>query len=209
MGCGTGLDWQGIRGRQGHGIQRGHQQCQEEGAFEPGEKAIHQQAGFSITQPDVNVGAMHRRVAARGPARAYLQECRVVNGSDINVAGGHGGSLHLGMAPQAQVRVIFDQQLFIDGSVRVVADGTAFMHRLVFKNEGPRLVLMASGAVFILPGHGKAPGGLKNVLAVRVVALHAIHETLRHGMMLGQTEFALDIQVAFQAGIRFFTRVYN
>ncbi len=133
----------------------------------------------------------------------------MVNGSDIDVAGGHGGSLNLGMAPQAQVRVIFDQQLFIDGSVRVMADGAAFVHRLVFKNEGSRLVLMARGTALILPGHGKTPGGLENVLTVRVVALHAIHETLRHGMMLGQTEFALDIQVAFHAGIRFFTRVYN
>jgi len=54
-------------------------------------------------------------VAAGGPTRALLQEVRMVDVSDENVAGRF---LLLEMAFYAERRVTFIQQSLVDGSVR-------------------------------------------------------------------------------------------
>lgn len=69
--------------------------------------------------------------------------------------------------------------------MRVVTGGTTFAERGMFENDRLGLLAMALGARFIQARHGQTPGGLHDVLAMRVVALDAIHFPFDDRMMLG------------------------
>ena len=58
--------------------------------------------------------------------------------------------LLLEMAFEAKVLVPLHQHFIVHRSVRVVAGGAAFTHRLVFKHERPSLGNVAFGTGFIL-----------------------------------------------------------
>ena len=42
----------------------------------------------------------------------------------------------------------------------------------------------------------------ENIRAVRIVALHAIHALLQHGMMVREPELGVHLHVALKAGCR-------
>ena len=125
-------------------------------------------------------------MATGRPACPLAKQERVGNTADIYFA--QGLILHLGMALQAKVGIILDEQLSVNRAVGVVTDGATFAHRLVLKNEGPSLLAMTFRARFILPLHGQTAGGFKDICSVRVVALNAIHPAFKNGMMLRQVD---------------------
>ena len=123
------------------------------------------------------------------------------------MAGRNVWTLVLRVAAHAKVGVVINEHFLVDGTMRVVTDGAAFVHGFVFEDEWARLVLMALRATLILPGHGEAAGRFKNVAAMRVVAVHAIHVAFNDWMMLGEVEFALDIEMALKTGVGFFAGI--
>lgn len=139
-------------------------------------------------------------MTAGGPACPHLEKLGVIRVANVNVACGNAGSLGLRMATEAKVWVIGHEQLFVDGTMRVMAGRAALAHGLVLKDKGPRLRLVTLRATLILPRHGQATGRLEDVAAVRIVAIHAIHETFDDRMMLGEIEFGLHVEVALEAG---------
>lgn len=145
---------------------------------------------------------MHRRVAAGAPTAAQPEKGRVILASDENAAGAGRVARQLRVAFQAQVVVALDQQLRVDRAVGVVADGAAFTHGFMFKDERPGLFAMTLGAGLVKPRHGEAAGGLHDVVTVRVVALHAVHFAFDDGMMLRQVEFRVRLEMTLKAGRR-------
>jgi len=110
--------------------------------------------------------------------------------------------LGLRVAAQAEVGITGHEQFLIDRPMRIVAGHAAFPHGIVFKHEGPGLILVALGAIFVRLRHGQSPGWFEEVSPMGIVALHTIHVSFDHRMMLGQHKFALHFQMAFKAGGR-------
>jgi hypothetical protein len=146
-------------------------------------------------------------MTASRPACSHLQKSRVVGVSDIKMAGRDVGALVLRVAAQAKIGVVINEHFLVDGAVRVVADGATFVHGFVFEDERPRLVLMALRATLVLPGHCQASSRFKDIAAMRIVAVHAVHVTFNDRMMLGQIEFALHIEMTLKAGVGLFAGI--
>ena len=123
------------------------------------------------------------------------------------MAGGDIRALVLRVAAHAKIGVVINEHFLVDGAVRVVADGATFVHRFVFEDEGPRLVLMALRAALVLPGHRQTPHEFEDITAMRIVAVHAIHVTFNDRMVLGQVEFTLHIEMALKTGVGFFAGI--
>lgn len=141
----------------------------------------------------MNVRAVNGRMTARGPAGAAADEIGVVHFTDEKLAGLIGRPLHLHVAFEAKIIVAFGEKLAIYGAMRVVAGGASFAHGLVLVNEGAGLFTMTFRALLIHARHGEAAGGLHDFLAVRIVALRAIHAAFDDGMMLGQIEERMNV----------------
>lgn len=77
----------------------------------------------------------------------------------------------------------------------------------MFKDKGPRLRFVTSGAALILARHGKTTRRLEDVAAVRIVAIHTIHEAFSDRMMLRQIEFGLHVQMTLETGSGIFSRI--
>lgn len=88
-----------------------------------------------------------------------------------------------------------------------MTNGAAFTKGLVLEHERTSLFAMTLSAAFIEARHGQAAGMFEDVGAVRIVALHAVHSPFDHGMMLGQPELSLGLQMALEASGRVFSRV--
>ena len=86
---------------------------------------------------------MNRRVTSGAPARALSQKRSVIRVADVNLLAPHAQPLHLGVALQAEVRIVFDQHLPVDRTVRIVADGASLAHRLVLENKRSALLAVA------------------------------------------------------------------
>ena len=68
---------------------------------------------------------------------------------------------------------------------------------------------MTLGAGFVKPSHRQPAGAFENIAAVRIVALHTVHPLLQDGMMLGQTEFRVRLQMTLEASGRVLTGIDN
>lgn len=147
---------------------------------------------------------MYRTVATGTPATAAGNQIGVPGGAYVDVSG---GTLHLGMAFQTKVRVVFDQQFSIDRAVRAMTNGAAFAHGFVLKNKGTRLFPMTLGATFVLSRHRQAAGGFENIRAVRIVALHAIHFAFENGVVMRELKLGVRFEMALKTGGRLFPRV--
>jgi hypothetical protein len=155
---------------------------------------------------------MHRRVAARAPASSLSQSRCMRCVADINFAR---RPLDLRMAFQAKIQVALDQQFSVHRTVRVMTDRATLPQSLVLEYKWPCLFTMTLRAVFIEPRHrqtaGRSAAGatcrFENVASVRIVALHAIHLSLDHRMMLRHSKFCLRLQMTLEAGSRIFSRV--
>src|SRR6266404_3409791 len=139
----------------------------------------------SIKHPRMDIGPMHRRMAAGAPTSALPQVGRVRSVADVDFSWRHARSLHLRVALEAEVGIAFDEHLAIDRAVRIVANGAAFAQGLMLEDKRPSLLAMALRAILIEPRHGQPARGLGDVGAMRIVALHAIHVAFEDGMMLG------------------------
>jgi hypothetical protein len=146
-------------------------------------------------------------MATGGPAGAHSEESGVVRVADVNLARQSAGLLLLGVATEAKVWVVGDEQLFVDGTVRIMTNRAAFAECFVFKDDGPRLRLVTLRATLILPRHGQAAFRLEDVAAVRIVAIHAIHVAFHNRMMLRQIEFSLHIEMALKTGRGIFSGI--
>src|SRR5262245_24024362 len=100
-----------------------------------------------IKHTGMNIGAVDRGMASGTPTGALPQKGGMQGIANIDLA--TAGVLHLCMAFQAKIGVRLDQQLAIEGAVRVVANGAAFSERFVFKYEGASLFAVTFGAVLI------------------------------------------------------------
>ena len=143
-------------------------------------------------------------MASGGPAGSHLQKRRVIGIADQNCSA---ETLRLRMATQAKVGVAFNEHFLIDRAVWVVTNGAAFAHRLVLEYKWPRLIAMTLRATFILSRHRQSARRFENVAAVRVVAIHATHAAFDDRMMLWQTEFGVDIEMALETGCRIAARI--
>jgi len=90
-----------------------------------------------------------------------------------------------------------------------MANSAAFSQRFVFEHERASLLPVTFGAALIAARHCQTARWLENISAVRVMALYAVHSTFRYRMMLRQSEFAVDLQMALEASVRIFSRVDN
>jgi len=153
----------------------------------------------------MDIRAVHRCVAARAPASALLQQHRVRNVADKNLAARL--VLNLRVAFKAKIRVALQEQLAVNRTMRIMADGATLPQRFVFEYKRPRLLAMALGTRFIEPRHGEAARRLENVPSVRVVALNAIHPAFDDRMMLRQIELGLSFQMALETDVRGFARI--
>lgn len=63
---------------------------------------------------------------------------------------------------------------------------------------------MTFSALLIHARHRQSAAGLHNLVAMRIVALHAIHSAFDHWMMLWQVEKRVHIEMALKTGSRVF-----
>jgi hypothetical protein len=144
----------------------------------------------------MHIRAMHRGVAARAPATPLLQQHGVRDVADKNLAARL--VLNLGVAFEAKIRIALQEQLAVNRTMRVMADGATLAQRFVFEHKRPGLLTVTLRARFIEARHGKASRRLENVASVRIVALHAIHPAFDDWMMLRQIELGLSFQMALE-----------
>src|SRR5437899_7160018 len=85
----------------------------------------------------------------------------------------------------------------------IVTDRAALAERGVLEDEGPGLFAMAFGAGLVQPPHGKSTLRLHDVLAVRIMALDAVHLAFGDGMMLGEMKLRLNFLVTLEARLGF------
>ena len=111
------------------------------------------------------------------------------------------------MAAQTEVGIRLNEQLGVNGTVGVMADGAAFAQGWMFIDVGLGLLLVALGAGFIPPRHRQPAFGLQDIHAVGIVALNTVHFPFQHRMMVRKMKFGLHVQVTLQAGLRVFAGV--
>jgi hypothetical protein len=93
--------------------------------------------------------------------------------------------------------------------MRFVADSAAFPQCLMFKNEWPGLFTMTLRTILIEPRHRQAAARFENVASMGIMAFDAIDPPFEDGMMLGQIEFSMRLQVTLKTGGRIFSWINN
>ena len=88
-----------------------------------------------------------------------------------------------------------------------VADHATFAQGLVLEHKWPRLLPVALRAAFVLARHSQAAFWFRDVQAVWIVALNAVHVPFIDGMMLGQPKLRFDFEMAVVARPGIFARV--
>lgn len=169
--------------------------------------AINGGAHSSIEESGVNLGTMNCGMTSSAGTSTKPQAVGVVDGPDVDLHAGGSGLRHLGVAFEAEVVVPLHQHLGIDRSVRAMAGGAAFAHRLVFVDMHLSLLAMAGDTGLILARHGQAARGLHDIQSVGIMTLNAVHLPLGHGVMVGKVEFRLGLEMALVAGLGIVARV--
>ena len=103
------------------------------------------------------------------------------------------------MALQTQTGVALDEELGIDRAVRLMASHASFPQCLMFVQDRFGLLAMAVGAGLVEPRHRQRSRRLHDVAPMRIVALHAVHLTFDHRMVIGEMELGVDLDVALKA----------
>lgn len=151
----------------------------------------------SVLKLGVDVRSVDGGVATSRPTAALLHKGGVVDLADEKIAW---RGLHLGMAFQAEIGVVLDQELGVHGAVRIVANRAALAHGFVLKDKLAGLIAMALGARLIHLGQPQAACRFHHVVAVRIMALDAIQMPLKHRVMIWQAELGVNIFMATEAG---------
>jgi hypothetical protein len=153
-------------------------------------------------------------MAASRPTRPLLQEIRVIDVSNENMAW---HLLFLKMAFQTKRRVAFGQQPLIDGAVRRMADSATLTHRFVLIHPRAALLRVALKAGFVFAQESEAAGfeRLLNICRcavnrdpfVRLVTIGAAHFAFGHWMVMRQLELCAHFQVTLETSVRRFPRI--
>ena len=153
-------------------------------------------------------------MAASGPTRPLLQEVRVIDVSNENVAGYF---LLLEVALQTERRIAFIQQALVDGSVRRMADRAPLPHRLMLIDKWATLLRVTLEAGFVSAEECKSAsmkplldvrrGALSGDPFVRFMTIAAAHLAFEHRMMMRQLKCRADVQVALETSVRRLSRV--
>src|SRR5436190_20694975 len=91
--------------------------------------------------------------------------------------------------------------------MRCMAHRATFTEGFMLENERPCLFPMTLRAILVETGHGQSAGRFENVRTVRIMTLHAIHPPLGYGMVLGQIEFGMRLQMAIETRRRVLSRI--
>ena len=102
-------------------------------------------------------------------------------------------TLVLRMTPEAKVWVALGEHFAVDRPVRIMAGRATLPQGFVFKNDRARLLAVALRAAFVAARHRQAAGGLEDVSAVGIMALHTVHAALNHRMAIGKFEFRVRL----------------
>ena len=148
-------------------------------------------------------------MAARRPTRSLLQEARVVDVPNENVAGCF---LLLEMAFDTKRRVAFVQQALVDGAVRRMADDTTLAHCLVLINKRAALLRVTLEAGLVFAQERKTAGfeflldvcrrALNRDALVYLMTIRAAHFAFEHRMMVRQCERCANFEVTLKASLR-------
>ena len=130
----------------------------------------------------------------------------MISPANKNIAAGSGAD-HLCMTTQAKIRIGFDEQICIYGTVGIVTDRAAFAQRGMLINKRLGFLLMTLRARLVQPRHGEPAFRFHDVHAMRVVALDTIHFSFQDGVMVWKTELRRHVQMTFQTGLRVFAGV--
>lgn len=149
---------------------------------------------------------MYGGVATGTPAGAITEIGRVVFFSDENLPR---CPLHLCVTFQAKIVVAFNEHLGVDRTVWAVTHRATFAQGFVLEDERLRLVAVTVRAGLVQARQTRAAGGLHDIRAVRVVALHAVHFAFEHRMMLRQAEFGVGVEVTIETGGGVPARIQN
>jgi hypothetical protein len=148
-------------------------------------------------------------MTASRPTRSLLQEARVIDVSNENVAGYF---LLLEMAFQAKRRVALVQQALVDGAVGRMADHTTLSQCLVLVNPGTSLLCVTLEARFV-SAQEREPAGFEFLLDicrrafnrdafVYLMTIGAAHLAFEHRMMMRQCERCANFEVTLEASLR-------
>ena len=110
------------------------------------------------------------------------------------------GCLVLEVAFEAESGIALGEELFVHGTVRLVADEAAFARGFVLVNERPALLRVATVTGFVI-AHERRPAGDDRVAFVRVMAITAGHFVVQHGMRVGQVEFPALVEMTIEADL--------
>jgi len=153
-------------------------------------------------------------MATSRPTRSLLQEVRVIDVPNENVAGYF---LLLEMAFQTKRCVTFVQQPLVHGAVRRMADRTTLLHCFMWVDPGTSLLCVTLEARFVSAQECKATGFelLLNIRRrtfdryplVQLVTIGAAHFALRHRVMVRQLKRCANFQVTLEASFRRLPRI--
>jgi hypothetical protein len=146
---------------------------------------------------------MYGRVATGCPAGPHLQEAGIAD-VDLPTETGRG---HLRVTAQAKVWITLREHFTVQRAVRVVARRAAFPQGRMLEDDRPRLLAMALRATLAPAAHGQPARRFEDVVAVRIMALHAIHPAFEDRMMVQRLKFAPRFQMALETGGRIFAGV--
>ncbi len=145
---------------------------------------------------------MNGGMTTRRPATALAQKRGVRDSADVDFPGSNARSLNLRVALETKVRITFDQQLPVHGTMRRVTHSAAFAQGFVFKDQRTRLLAMTGRAAFVEARHRESAGRLEDVAPVRVVTVHAVQPPFDDRVVVRQIEFRVRLQVTLEAGRR-------
>lgn len=88
-----------------------------------------------------------------------------------------------------------------------MASRAAFTHRRVFKHHTFRLFAVTRGALLVQSRHREAARRFRDVEAVRIMALHAVHPAFAYRMMLREIELRVCFEMTREARLWVFARI--
>jgi len=125
--------------------------------------------------------------------------------SNVNLSGR--AVLDLSVTFETKIRITLNQHFPIHRAMRGMAYGASFTEGFMLENKRPRLFPMTLRAILVETGHCQSACRFENVRTVWIMTLHAIHPPLGYGMVLGQIEFGMRLQMAIETRRRVLSRI--
>jgi hypothetical protein len=155
-------------------------------------------------------------MATSRPTRSLLQEARVIDVSNENVARYF---LLLEMAFDTKRRVALIQQTLVDGAVRRMTDGATLAQRLMLVDKRAALLRVTLEAGLVFAQERKTAGfeflldicrrALDRDAFVYLVTIRAAHFAFDHWMVVRQRERCANFEVTLETGFRRLSWIYD